>query len=52
MTNKPILSFCYANQPVKSYQDFDDVRSTASHKTDGFTYRSATSSKTSVQRIN
>lgn len=52
MSNKPILSFCYTNQPVKSYTDLDEVRSTSSYRTEGFTYRSANSAKTSVQRVN
>lgn len=52
MINKPILSFCYTNQPLKSYQDLDEVRSTSSYRTEVCTYRSATSSKTSVQRVN
>lgn len=52
MTNKPILSFCYSNQPLKSYQDLDEVRSTSSYRTEVFTYRSATSSKTSIHRLN
>jgi hypothetical protein len=52
MMNKPILSFCYSNQPLKSYQDLDEVRSTSSYRTEVFTYRSATSSKTTVQRLN
>lgn len=52
MLNKPILSFCYTNQPVKSYTDLDEVRSTSSYRTEGFTYRSANSAKTSIQRVN
>lgn len=51
-SNKPILSFCYSNQPVRSYQDLDEVRSTSSYRTDNLTYRSANSAKTSVQRLN
>lgn len=50
-SNKPILSFCYSNQPLRSYQDLDEVRSTSSYRTDVFTYRSANSAKT-VQRLN
>jgi hypothetical protein len=51
-SNKPILSFCYSNQPLRSYQDLDDVRSTSSYRTEVFTYRSANSVKTAVQRLN
>jgi hypothetical protein len=51
-SNKPILSFCYSNQPVRSYQDLDEVRSTSSYRTEVFTHRSANSAKTSVQRLN
>lgn len=51
-SNKPILSFCYSSQPVRSYQDLDEVRSTSSYRTEVFTYRSTNSAKTSVQRLN
>lgn len=52
MFNKPILSFCYANQPQRSWQDVDDIRSTASMKTDRLTQRTTHSAKVSIQRVN
>lgn len=50
--NKPILSFHYLNKQSRNpIFDKDDVKSTATHRTSHYTYRSSSSSKPQLQRV-